>query len=245
MGYCCCGQGIHGLQGASEGTRSLHTHSCTATSVPACTDEGSIVVSDVKPVATGVQADYATRVAAHLEDNCKEQERIRSEIAALQEQLQALESDHAVLLKVQQAVSSPDAPARAAKKASARKKQVPAPRASARKPGTTQAKDRAPKKTAKSATRKPAQPAAGPTLVELISDHLRTQSEPRSASEITTALTQAHPARSIKPGVVRTTVENLVAKGRVERAKQGSSVFYTAAALVEPTDEEQPEASAN
>ncbi|WP_223778790.1 hypothetical protein [Streptomyces sp. 135] len=198
-------------------------------------------MSKVQPSTTGVQAGYANQVAADLETNLKEQERISSEIAALQEQLHALESDHQVLVKVQQALGSPDAPARDAKKAPTRKKQVPAPRAGTRKSGTAQAKDKAPKKAA---AKKPAQPAAGPTLVELIRDHLRTQSEPRSASEITNALTQAHPDRTIKPGVVRTTVENLVAKGQVERAKQGFSVFYTTAAVAEPAGEQQSEAPA-
>ncbi|MFH8463065.1 hypothetical protein [Streptomyces sp. NPDC017991] len=69
--------------------------------------------------------------------------------------------------------------------------------------------------------------AAKPTLVELIREHLGRQSEPRSSAEVATALAQAHPEREIKPKVVRTTVEGLVAKGQVQRTKQGSSVFYT------------------
>ncbi|WP_221350789.1 hypothetical protein [Streptomyces beigongshangae] len=69
--------------------------------------------------------------------------------------------------------------------------------------------------------------AVKPTLVELIREHLGRQSEPRSSAEIATALAEAHPEREIKPKVVRTTVEGLVAKGQVQRTKQGSSVFYT------------------
>ncbi|AWW36103.1 hypothetical protein [Streptomyces cadmiisoli] len=69
--------------------------------------------------------------------------------------------------------------------------------------------------------------AAQPTLVDLVHDHLSAQREPRSAAEITTTLDQAHPDRRIKTTVVRTTLENLVAKGRAQRSKQGSSVFYT------------------
>ncbi|UPZ27195.1 BlaI/MecI/CopY family transcriptional regulator [Streptomyces sp. LRE541] len=68
---------------------------------------------------------------------------------------------------------------------------------------------------------------AKPTLVELIREHLGRQSEPRSSAEVATALAEAHPEREIKPKVVRTTVEGLVAKGQVQRTKQGSSVFYT------------------
>lgn len=77
---------------------------------------------------------------------------------------------------------------------------------------------------------KPAQP----TLVELIRGHLAEQSEPRSAAEIATALGQAHPQRSVKTTVVRTTLEGLVAKSQAQRSKQGSSVFYTAAAAPVP-----------
>ncbi|MFS8197949.1 hypothetical protein ACLVWQ_04600 [Streptomyces sp. CWNU-52B] len=79
---------------------------------------------------------------------------------------------------------------------------------------------------AKSQAAKPAD--GGPTLVELIREHLGRQSEPRSSAELSTALTEAHPEREIKPKVVRTTVEGLVARGQVQRTKQGSSVFYTA-----------------
>ncbi|MFH8612617.1 hypothetical protein ACH4D5_34585 [Streptomyces sp. NPDC018029] len=80
---------------------------------------------------------------------------------------------------------------------------------------------------------KPAKPAQ-PTLVELIRGHLAEQSEPRSAAEIATALGQAHPQRSVKTTVVRTTLEGLVAKSQAQRSKQGSSVFYTAAAAPVP-----------
>jgi hypothetical protein len=76
------------------------------------------------------------------------------------------------------------------------------------------------------------------TLVELIRGHLEQQSEPRSAAEITTALTQAHPDRSVKTTVVRTTLEGLVAKSHAHRTKQGSSVFYTTVAASEPAPAE-------
>lgn len=204
-------------------------------------------MSDVQPETAGVQAQYATRVATDLENNRKEQERLGAEVTALQEQLQALENDHALLLSMQQALGSSGTPTAAAKKASTRastgKKAVPAPRASAnnsgaartKKPAATKAKnadkakDKAAKSEPKTAAKKSAEPASGPTLVELIDNHLGQQSEPRSAAEITNALSQDRPDRTIKTTVVRTTVEGLVAKGRAQRTKQGSSVFYTAA----------------
>lgn len=210
-------------------------------------------MSDVQPETAGVQAQYAARVASDLETNLKEQERIGAEAATLQEQLQALESDQAVLLSMQQALGSPGTPAAATKKASPRKKAVPAPRTDANKSATASAnrptatntkdKDKAAKSAPQTAAKKPAAPAAGPTLVELIESHLRQQHEPRSAAEITTALAQARPERTIKTTVVRTTVEGLVAKGRAQRTKQGSSVFYIAAAPADSPAAPQPEAS--
>lgn len=208
-------------------------------------------MSDVQQETAGVQAQYAARVASDLETNLEEQERIGAEAATLQEQLQALESDQAVLLSMQQALGSPGTPAAATKKASPRKKAVPAPRtdanksatASANRPTGTNTKDKAAKSAPQTAAKKPAAPAAGPTLVELIESHLRQQHEPRSAAEITTALTQARPERTIKTTVVRTTVEGLVAKGRAQRTKQGSSVFYIAAAPADSPAAPQPEAS--
>ncbi|OAH11720.1 hypothetical protein STSP_48890 [Streptomyces jeddahensis] len=87
--------------------------------------------------------------------------------------------------------------------------------------------------TKKSAAKKPANKAADakasqPTLVELIRRHLTEQSEPRSAAEVATTLATAHPQRGIKPTVVRTTLEGLVAKNQAQRTKQGASVYYTA-----------------
>ncbi|MEU6821134.1 BlaI/MecI/CopY family transcriptional regulator [Streptomyces atriruber] len=206
-------------------------------------------MSDVQTETAGVQAQYAARVAADLETNSKEQERIGAEVAALQEQLQALENDHAVLLSMQQALGSAGTSATAAKKASSRKKSVPAPRASANNGRATRSKKPAASKSTaatakpKASAKQPAAPKAGPTLVELIDNHLGQQHEPRSAAEITTALAQALPDRTIKTTVVRTTVEGLVAKGRVQRTKQGSSVFYTAATSAEQPASPRPETS--
>ncbi|MGY1439878.1 BlaI/MecI/CopY family transcriptional regulator [Streptomyces reniochalinae] len=100
---------------------------------------------------------------------------------------------------------------------------------------STQNKKSAPKATQKPAQKsarksatKPAAKPVQPTLVELVRAHLEQQGEPRSAAEITTALDKEHPGRAVKTTVVRTTLENLVAKNAAQRSKQGSSVFYTA-----------------
>ncbi|MFI6289115.1 hypothetical protein ACIBCM_30960 [Streptomyces sp. NPDC051018] len=146
---------------------------------------------------------------------------------------------------------------RAAKKAPAKKTAVKstAAKATAAKPAAEQsgakkpvAKKPAVKKPAakKSAVKKPAdakaaastaavkagagkEPAAkAPALGDLIHGHLGTQTEPRTAREIAQALTDAHPGRNISDNLVRTTTERLVARSRVERVKQGATVYYTA-----------------
>ncbi|MFJ8010697.1 hypothetical protein [Streptomyces fagopyri] len=125
------------------------------------------------------------------------------------------------------------APAKAAPAKTASTKAAPAKAAAAKPAPAKAAPAKAAATTAKSATPKAvakAPEAAGkPTLVELIHDHLSRQSEPRSAAEITSTLSETHPERGVKATVVRTTVEGLVAKGRAQRSKQGTSVYYTAA----------------
>ncbi|MFE9629291.1 hypothetical protein [Streptomyces sp. NPDC006527] len=204
-------------------------------------------MSDTTTAPNGVTFQYAAQVAADLERNLKEQERISGEIAALQEQLTALEKDRAVLLNLQQALDvepSPAAPADEPVTA------VPAPRkkatAAAGTAKQTKAKKSAPptrkpagkKKAAPTTTAEPAQPS----LVSLVREHLASQSEPRSAAEVAQALGQQHPERSIKTTVVRTTLEGLVAKNHAQRTKQGTSVFYASPdAPNSAADQEQPE----
>jgi endonuclease/exonuclease/phosphatase family metal-dependent hydrolase len=187
---------------------------------------------------TELTSQYLAQVTGDLERNAKEQERIAADIEALQEQLRALQHDHTVLVNMQQTLGGARP---AAKTGTTTAPAVPhqasaAPRQSKpKKTAATSAKKTAPKKTAAKAS--PAQAsktAAKPTLVDVIRGHLGQQNEPRSAAEISAALTQAHPDRSIKTTVVRTTLENLVAKSHAHRTKQGSSVFYTAAAAEKP-----------
>lgn len=197
--------------------------------------------------STELTSQYIAQVTGDLERNAKEQERVAAEVEALQEQLRALQHDHTVLVNMQDALGGPspalEVEAAAAPsvphQASAEPKQ-----SKGKKAAVTSAKKTAPKKPAakassvKASSVKASTAAAKPTLVELIRGHLEKQSEPRSAAEITTALTQAHPDRSVKTTVVRTTLEGLVAKSHAHRSKQGSSVFYTTAVASEPAPAE-------
>ncbi|WP_369394201.1 hypothetical protein AB5J72_46605 [Streptomyces sp. CG1] len=195
---------------------------------------------------TELTSQYVSQVTNDLEHNVKEQERITDEIAALQDQLAALQHDHTILVSMQEAlgvVTSVGAPA------TTEAPVVPAPRTqSPTAPDTTSSTAsgtrRAPKKTtaeqseprkrttkkpsaAKPAAKKAAGQTAQPTLVELVRRHLAEQQEPRSAAEVSEALGKAHPDREIQTKVIRTTLENLVARNGAQRTKQGSSVFYT------------------
>ncbi|KUN35734.1 hypothetical protein AQJ30_23900 [Streptomyces longwoodensis] len=181
--------------------------------------------------ATELTSQYAAQVANDLERNAKEQERITAEIASLQAQLDGLKHDHTVLVTMQQAlgvsqVAAPEndtvqAPRRSEAGSSRSEQSTQAKRMSA---ASGRGKRASQKPAARAAKKQP----ATPTLVDLVRQHLTEQSEPRSAAEIAAALVQAHPDRTTKTTVVRTSLEGLVAKNLAQRSKQGNSVFYSA-----------------
>ncbi|MEU3793936.1 hypothetical protein AB0F07_29720 [Streptomyces fructofermentans] len=203
-------------------------------------------MSDVNSTATELASQYIAQVTGDLERNTTEQARVTADLEALQEQLLTLRRDQAVLVTMREALGGSlpaDSPGPAAvpaqatsKSPKARPKKVSAtskrPASVAATTSTTapeaQAAPEAPAKEDDSATESSS--GTRPTLVELVRNHLGPANEPRSAAEITAALTDAHPDRTIKTTVVRTTLEGLVAKSRAQRTKQGSSVFYTSVA---------------
>lgn len=204
-------------------------------------------MSESAPGATELTSQYSTQVAGDLERNLKEQERLSGEIEALQDQLAALRHDHTVLQGIQQVLGtpstavSPAAPADTAVPAPRKRAAAPDGRSGGRKSAAPAGKQTA-RKTASKATSKATSKAAakesptrsGPTLVELVREHLGEQKEPRSAAEISTVLGRQHPDRTIKTTVVRTTLEGLVARNQAQRVKQGNSVFYTSPDAGEP-----------
>nr|WSY48831.1 hypothetical protein OG999_00805 [Streptomyces sp. NBC_00886] len=204
-------------------------------------------MSETTAETTELTSQYSAQVAGDLERNLKEQERLSGEIEGLQAQLTALRHDHTVLVNIQQALGIPAPAAPAAEPAAT----VPAARKRAA-GAAKQTEDKKPaaadrKRTGKESTDKaPATASASPTLVDLVRAHLASLSEPRSAAEITTALGQQHPERTIKTTVVRTTIEGLVARNQAQRTKQGASVFYTApdAAETAAPSEQSPQQSA-
>jgi hypothetical protein len=202
------------------------------------------MMSESTTHTTELTSHYISQVTSDLEHNVKEQERIATELAALQEQLATLQQDQTVLVNMQQALGVPASPPEPISTDSAA---VPSPRKkSASASGTRPSAKKTP--VQRSQGKKEVAKTTQPTLVDLIHHHVAEQSEPRSAAEIAEALRQAHTERTIDTKVVRTTLENLVAKSRIQRTKQGSSVFYTAASTPEPTaapeGEVQPETAA-
>ncbi|MGW1412674.1 hypothetical protein [Streptomyces sp. NPDC002403] len=207
-------------------------------------------MSEIQPHTTGLTSQYIAQVTSDLERNVKEQERISAEIEVLQEQLRALKHDRTVLVSIQEALGGASAVGEAGTTAAPTvPHQVSAElqQSKPKKAVATSAKATASNKSAVDALSATApKTATRPTLVNLIRSHLEQQGEPRSAAEISAALTQAYPDRRIKTTVVRTTLEGLVAKSQAQRSRQGSSVFYITAAASEPAvAEAQQEAVAD
>ncbi|MFD8726351.1 hypothetical protein ACFV2H_52830 [Streptomyces sp. NPDC059629] len=200
-------------------------------------------MSETTNRTTGLTTQYSAQVAGDLEHNRKEQERLAGEIETLQKQLAAVRHDHTVLVNLQEALRVPAVSDTAASELVTA---VPAPREeaasrSAVKPSTGE-KPTLAKKTGtskKAAAAKPSPRPAGVKLVDLVRKQLAGQKEPHSAAEITTALVQRHPERTVKATVVRATLEGLVARNQAQRIKQGTSVFYTAPEAAAPTADGQ------
>jgi hypothetical protein len=177
-----------------------------------------------------LQSQYAKQVDADLERNTREQEHIRSEAAALQAQLEALQKDHELLVSLQATLGNP--PVEQAKAA----KTATVPRA--RRTKTSTDTDKRPRKTAKPKTEAKANKTA-PPLRELVVAVLAGHQEPRSAAEVAQELAKTHPERTLSVTVVRNALEASVAKNQSERTKQQKSVYYSTirkeSAAEEPT----------
>ncbi|MFE7766353.1 hypothetical protein [Streptomyces sp. NPDC057438] len=194
---------------------------------------------------TDLKAQYTAQVAADLERNAKEQERLQGEIEALQEQLQNLRQDHSVLANVQQAlgfVTPEPAPAaeevvtapvprqktaatpRATKRTRAKKAETAAPPRSAeqaKKPAatkTTASKTTEPKTTAsKTAASKPATTKKGTAKT----------TAPKPAGKTTASKTTA--AKSSAPKKDQPTLVELIRLHLTEQSEPRSAAEVAAA----------------
>ncbi|WP_406513684.1 hypothetical protein OG851_38065 [Streptomyces sp. NBC_00161] len=205
-----------------------------------------------------LKSQYAEKVTADLALNTAEQERIRKEISSLQEDLTGLEQDHELLVGMRAAIgdtaTAVPAPrtgkktgasvrkpaAKTATTADAKKattKKATAVKAAAKKPVAKKPVAKKPVAKQAAAKQAPASKEKPVPLTELIHRHLSGQTEPKTAREIAQALTTAYPDRNLSDNLVRTTTERLVARSLAERAKQGSTVYYTAIQHTAPAAE--------
>ncbi|MEU8877535.1 hypothetical protein AB0D24_41695 [Streptomyces javensis] len=207
------------------------------------------LVVDTPAESANLKSQYAAQVAADLERNSAEHERLSSEIAALQEQLTVLEDNRALLLSMRQTLGDDTGGATenggvsgSGDGSSARREvaALSATRKARKKANAAGGKRKGAESGGSRPRRQRARETGVPTLRELVSNDLAQHGEPRSAAEVTAALSKALPEREIKPTVVRGTLESLVAKGQAHRTKQKKSVFYSAATTDAAADAGEP-----
>ncbi|MFE2875298.1 hypothetical protein ACFXG6_00280 [Streptomyces roseus] len=155
-----------------------------------------------------LKSQYAEKVAADLDLNTGEQERIRQEIASLQERLAGLEQDHALLVGMRAALGDVVTP-------------VPAPRAGGKTTtavaGTAAGTAAAAKKTAarKAAVRKPAAKTATGRKKPAVK---AAPAEPAKAVKAESA--KAEPVKPAKARLVKAAKEPAEAKDTAAKEKQ-------------------------
>ncbi|MEV7304087.1 hypothetical protein [Streptomyces clavifer] len=177
-----------------------------------------------------ISADYAQRITDDLAANRSEQDRARAELTRLQDALVQLETGEQILVKMQEVLGGGSTKPAALKSKDRKVAAVPA----ARSPKSRTASPKGGRKQKAQADQgAPADGGAAtkgagdPTWRELVTGYLTTQREPKSAAEVTSALTESHPQRKTQVAVVRNTLEQGVAHGLLERSKQGRSVYYS------------------
>ncbi|MEC4018590.1 hypothetical protein [Streptomyces sp. H27-D2] len=180
------------------------------------------------PTSQSLQAEYEAKLAADLERNAAERERLTEQMAVFEKELKVLERNRAMLLEMQQAVGSAGT---ATDADTAENKSAPRTSGESKVPKARQAKGAkaAKGRTAASAAKTRTEDAGAqkpPSLVQLVRDYLAGQSEPKSAAEVAADVTERHPERTVTVNAIRTALEALVAKSAVRRAPQGKSVYY-------------------
>ncbi|MET8173289.1 hypothetical protein [Streptomyces clavifer] len=177
-----------------------------------------------------ISADYAQRITDDLAANRSEQDRARAELTRLQDALVQLETGEQILVKMQEVLGGGSTKPAVRKSKDRKVAAVPA----ARSPKSRTASPKEGRKQKAQADQgAPADGGAAtkgagdPTWRELVTGYLTTQREPKSAAEVTSALTESHPQRKTQVAVVRNTLEQGVAHGLLERSKQGRSVYYS------------------
>ncbi|MGX1267626.1 hypothetical protein [Streptomyces phaeoluteigriseus] len=171
-------------------------------------------MSETTTQTNGVTSQYAAQVAADLERNLKEHERIAGEMAVLQEQLASIEEDRAVLLSVQQALGVEAASAAPAVETAP---VVPSPRKKAsagasRRPRAKKPEAAAPKPDDKKTASRKASPKASPKTTS--------KAAPKAAPKATTKAAAASAPKADQPSLVSLVREHLVGQGEPRSAAE-------------------------
>ncbi|MEU1621469.1 hypothetical protein ABZ479_29730 [Streptomyces sp. NPDC005722] len=182
-----------------------------------------------------VQEEYVRRLEDDLTRNSAARSEAHDAIQRWQKHLATLEREAVWLENLRSTLTGqPASPATGAgatrsedgsAEASVQSQGVPAPRTARGKAGGRGGRG---KMAAGAARGKAAGAAKGPTLGAVIHERLLQHKQPRTAAEVTSDLAEALPDRLVGTPVVRDTLEQLVAKGRINRSRQGRTVYYTA-----------------
>ncbi|MGW9499002.1 hypothetical protein ACWG5P_32400 [Streptomyces prasinus] len=207
-----------------------------------------------EPTSQSLQSQYAAQFADHLADNREEQARLRKRLEQLEADetwlVKALETVSAPagagasaqapeneLAQPQDNTSGSTEPAESSE-ATDVEASATVPKQRQDKPAGAPAKKTTAKKTAakrstakkapaakKKTVAKAGEPALGELLLSVLGKH---SGQPRTASEAVGDLEREYPERARDINTVRSTLERLVAKSRIERTKQKNTVLYTA-----------------
>ncbi|MFI0206934.1 MULTISPECIES: hypothetical protein [Streptomyces] len=159
-----------------------------------------------------LEGHYAGQIAADLEKNAAELQRVQTEVADLQQLLETLRHDQELLRSMKDMLATRITPA------------ISLEAGAPQNPETHGGK--AHRVQATPASRRPRR-NSGPTLRELVTAHLDSRTSPCSASDVAAAVARQLPDRKISTIVVRNALEGLVARGEASRSKQDRNVFYS------------------
>ncbi|WP_328564321.1 hypothetical protein [Streptomyces coelicoflavus] len=177
--------------------------------------------------ATELASQYSVQVTDDLERNVKEQERVSTEIAALQQQLAALQHDHALLVNMQQALGITSPPQSPTPEPAAGAATVPAPRggtASQSAPGRrtrTKKATTAPGRAA-AAAKPDAKPASKPSTKKATRSTATAATEP--AAEAPAKTTAKTAAKSTAKTAAKPTGKSAAKKATARAAAQPTLV---------------------
>jgi hypothetical protein len=175
--------------------------------------------------------DVAERANTHdryVQQVADDLQRVSTQIAELRTRIAELEGDRRLLAALRDTLGAPPD----VESSDASSSEIPLPPALPQPRGSVSAQtsSKTPRRKAPGGARKAAagtRAAAVPSLNSLVLGLMARQREPRLAAEVAAEMAVVHPERPASAPVIRNTLEALVAKGSLERDRQGRSVYYS------------------